>query len=129
MAGQDSSIADVIRDALHDAQDLVRGEIALAKTEARNLVSRIGIGVALLAGAAVALALGLILLMMTVAWAISSVLGWPVWAGFGIATLLAFILTAALAYLGKKRLTAGLNMPRTFETMKENLEWMRARKS
>jgi len=129
MAGQDSSIADVIRDALHDAQDLVRGEIALAKTEARNLVSRIGIGVALLAGAAVALALGLILLMMTVAWAISSVLGWPVWAGFGIATLLAFILTAALAYLGKKRLAAGLNMPRTFETMKENLEWMRARKS
>ena len=127
MASYEPSIADVIKSALRDAQDLVRGEIALAKAEAREEIGRISMGVGLLAGAAIAAVLGLVFLMATIAWAISEVLAWPVWAGFGIVTVLALILAGILAYMGKSRLTAARHMPRTIDTLKENMEWMRAR--
>ena len=127
MASYEPSIADVIKSALRDAQDLVRGEIALAKAEAREELGRISTGAALLAGAAAAAVLGLVFLLATIAWAISEVLAWPVWAGFGIVTLLALILAGVLAYMGKSRLTAARHMPRTVDTLKENMEWMRAR--
>jgi uncharacterized membrane protein YqjE len=127
MATYEPSIADVIKSALRDAQDLVRGEIALAKAEAREEFSRISIGAGLLAAAAVAAVLGLVFLMGTIAWAISEGLAWPVWAGFGIVTLLTFILAGILASVGKRRLSAARHMPRTVDTLKENMEWMRAR--
>jgi len=44
MNGHNDSIADVLRSTLHDAQDLVRGEIALAKAELRQEVGRIRTG-------------------------------------------------------------------------------------
>jgi hypothetical protein len=125
----DSSIAGVLKEALRDAQELVRGEIALAKAEAREELSRLGTGAALLAGAAVMAVIAIVLLMTTFAWAISEVSGWPVWAGFAIVTVLAFVIAGALALIGKKRLVAARHMPRTVDTMKENLEWMRARTS
>ena len=53
MTGYDQSIADVIKGTLRDAQDLVRGEIALAKAELREEVNRVGRGVAALAAAGV----------------------------------------------------------------------------
>jgi uncharacterized membrane protein len=65
--------------------------------------------------------------MATIAWAISEGLGWPVWAGFGIVTLLALITAGILAYVGKNRLTAARHMPRTVDILKENMQWMRAR--
>jgi hypothetical protein len=129
MANHDSSIAEVLREAVRDAQDLVRGEIALAKAEAREEVSRLGIGAALLAGAAIAGVIAFVLLMTTLAWAISEVSGWPVWAGFGIVTVFTFLIAGALALVGRKRLTSGRHMPRTVDTLKENMQWMRARTS
>jgi hypothetical protein len=129
MANHDSSIAGLLKEALRDAQELVRGEIALAKAEAREEVSRLGTGAAVLAGAAVAAGIAFVLMMTTFAWAISEVAGWPVWAGFAIVTVLTFLIAGALALIGRKRLASARHMPRTVDTMKENLEWMRARTS
>jgi hypothetical protein len=129
MATHEPSIADLIKSAVRDAQDLVRGEIALAKAEARQEISRVGMAAALLAGAAFAGLLGIVLLMTTLAWAISETLAWPVWAGFGIVTLLALLVAGGLAYAGRSRLTAARHMPNTVDTLKENMEWMRARTS
>jgi hypothetical protein len=129
MATQNTSIADVIRGAVRDAQDLVRGEIALAKAEAREEVRRLRAGAALVAGAAIAGVVGLVFLLTTVAWALSEGLGWPVWAGFGIVTALMLITAGALAYLGRARLGVGRHMPLTVDTVKENMQWMRARTS
>jgi uncharacterized membrane protein YqjE len=129
MANHESSIAEVIRDAVRDAQDLVRGEIALAKAEAREEISRLGMAVAMLAGAALAAVIGIIFLLTAFAWAISEVAGWPVWAGFAIVTLLTLLSAGVLGYVGRNRLSRGRHMPRTVDTVKENLEWMRARTS
>lgn len=129
MAAHEPSIAELIRNAVHDGQELVRSEIALAKAEARDAVRRAGTAAAMLAGAAIAAIIGVVLLMTTLAWAISETLVWPVWAGFGIVTLLVLVTAAALAYIGRSRLVATKAMPRTVDTLKENMEWMRARTS
>ncbi|MGE3705193.1 MAG: phage holin family protein, partial [Vicinamibacterales bacterium] len=88
MATHEPSIADAIRSAVRDAQDLVRSEIALAKAEVREEVGRLSQGAAYLAIAAVAGIIGLVFLMTTIAWGIAELLAWPAWAGFGIVTLL-----------------------------------------
>ena len=129
MATQDTTIVDVIRSAIRDAQDLVRGEIALAKAEAREEVRRLGAGAAMLAGAALAGIIGLVFLLTTLAWGLSEGLGWPVWAGFGIVTVLMLIAAGALAFMGRARLGHERHMPLTVDTVKENMQWMRARTS
>ena len=129
MANHDSSIVDVLKEAVRDAQELVRGEIALAKAEAREEVSRLGTAAALLAGAAVAAVIAIVLVTMTAAWAISEMSGWPVWAGFGIVAVFTFLVAGALGLAGRKRLTSARHMPRTVDTLKENMQWMRARTS
>ena len=129
MASNETSIMEVISSAVRDAQDLVRGEIALAKAEARAEISRLGAGAAMLAAAAVAGLIGTIFLLATIAWAISETLSWPIWAGLGIVTLVTLIAAAALAVIGRGRIRAEKRMPLTIETMKENMQWMRARTS
>ena len=81
-------------------------KLALAKAEVRQEVSRIRAGIVAFAGAAVAAIVALILLATTVAWGISEGLGWPVWAGFAIVTVLMIVvgscpcLSRATALLG-----------------------------
>ena len=129
MTAHEPSIADVIKNAIRDTQDLVRSEVALAKAEIRQEVHRVGVGAGLLAGAALAAAIAVIFLMTTIAWAITDTLLWPVWAGYGMVTALLLLSAGALAYVGKKRITAERHMPRTVDALKENIEWMRARTS
>ena len=129
MATYEPSIADVIRNAIRDAQDLVRSEVALAKAEVREEVRRVSVGAGLLAGAALAAAIAVIFLMTTVALAIAVLLGWPLWSGFGIVTVFVALAAGALYYIGRKRITAARHMPRTVDALKENIEWMRARTS
>jgi hypothetical protein len=129
MATYEPSIADVIKNAIRDAQDLVLSEVALAKAEVREEVRRVSVGAGLLAGAALAAAVAVIFLMTTVALAIAVLLGWPLWSGFGIVTVFVALAAGALGYIGKKRITAARHMPRTVDALKENIEWMRARTS
>jgi hypothetical protein len=83
----------------------------------------------MLAGAALAGVIGLVFLLTTLAWGLSEGLGWPVWTGFGIVTALTLIAAGALAYVGRARLGRERHMPLTVDTVKENMQWMRARTS
>ena len=106
MGTYEPSIGDVIRSAIRDAQDLVRSELALAKAEVREEIRRASVGAGLLAGAALAAVMAVIFLMTTVALAIAVLLGWPVWSGFGIVTMLVALAIwlgatlSALAWIG-----------------------------
>lgn len=129
MATHEPSIVDVITNALRDAQELVRGEIALAKAEAREEIRRFAAGAALLAAAAVLGVAGVFFLLATVAWGLSYGFGWPVWAGLAVVAVLTFAGAAVLAVVGRGRIQREQRMPLTVKTMKENMEWMRARTS
>lgn len=127
MNGYDNSVADVLKSAIHDAQELIRGEMTLARAELRDEVSRMGSAVAALAAAAVAGLMAVVLLLTAVAWAIAEVLAWPVWTGFALVTAVVLLAALLLAYVGRARLNGGRHMPRTVDTLRENMQWMRAR--
>lgn len=129
MPGYDQSLADLIRGTLHDAQDLVRGEIALAKAELRQEVRKVGSGAAALAAAAVAALCAVMFLLTALALGLTNALGWPAWAGFAIVGGLVLVIALALAMMGKRRFNGEQRMPLTTETMRETMQWTRARKA
>lgn len=129
MAMYDQSIVDTIKSAIGDAQELVRGEIALAKAELRAEVRTMAAAALLLCGAAVMALIGLVFLCSTIAWGISEGAGWPVWAGMGIVTAVVLIAAALLAMAGRRSFARQRHMPLTTETMKENATWMQRRTS
>ena len=101
-AAEQRTIGQLVADATHDVQHIVRGEIALAKAEVSGKASRMGKGVGLLVGAGVVALFGVLFLLHTLARVIAIWL--PVWAGYGIVTLVLLIVAAILGLLGKKAL-------------------------
>ena len=83
-------------------QGIVRSEIALAKAEVSAGAKVMGKGAALLGAAAFLGLLGLIFLFHTIARVIAVWL--PVWAGYGITTLILLIVAGVLGLMGKKSL-------------------------
>jgi hypothetical protein len=65
---------------------------------------------------------------MAVAWAIPSMTGWAAWTGFAVVGALVLAIALALAMMARSRFKGARHMPLTVETMKENVQWTRARK-
>lgn len=108
--GPERTIGQLVADATHDVQGIVRSEIALAKAEVSSGAKVMGKGVGLLAGAGFIALLGLIFLFHTLARVIAVWL--PVWAGYGIVTLIMFIAAAVLGLLGKNALAKAKPSPK-----------------
>ncbi len=101
-SGTERTIGQLVADATHDLEGIVRGEIALAKAEVTDGAKVLGKGAGLLAGAAFLALIGFIFLLHSAAWGISTWL--PVWAGYLIVAVVVLIVGAILALLGKKAL-------------------------
>jgi tetrahydromethanopterin S-methyltransferase subunit C len=101
-SGTERTIGQLVADATHDLEGIVRGEIALAKAEVTSGAKVIGKGVGLLAGAAFLALMGVVFLLHSAAWGIAEWL--PVWAGYLIVAVVVLIIGAVLALLGKKAL-------------------------
>lgn len=100
--GTERTIGQLVADATHDIEGIVRGEIALAKAEVTAGAKVVGRGAGLLAGAGFVALLGLIFLFHTVAEVIAIWL--PLWAGYLITTGLLFLVAGVLGLLGKNAL-------------------------
>jgi uncharacterized membrane protein YqjE len=119
------STGTLVKDLSQQASTLVRQEIQLAKTEMAEKTQRAGTAVGLLAAAGVAglLALGsltaLLILVLDDAM--------PNWAAALCVTLLWALVGAALAFLGRQKLSdVGSPVPeKTVETVKEDIEWLK----
>ncbi len=92
------TIGQLVADATHDVKHIVRGEIALAKAEMQGKAQVMGKGVGMLGAAAVLGLMGLLFVFTTLALVIA--LWLPVWAGFGIVTLLLLVVAGILAKIG-----------------------------
>ena len=95
----EASIKALVAAAVADLQRLVKAQIALAKLELQQTGRAAGkTGIFLVSALSMA-ALGGIFLLVTLAYVLVA-LGLPVWAGFGIVTLVLFIAAAILGLLG-----------------------------
>jgi hypothetical protein len=113
------SSAELAQDIVHEAQDLVRLEVELAKQELRELATRNGIAAGLLVFGTVLLGLAVLvvlpLLLLVVLWD-NHVLGAVIW-------LTAYVVAGA-ALLLAGRLLLRLEPPRrTLSSLEETKQW------
>ena len=129
MPGYDQSLADLLKGTLTDVQDLVRGEVALAKAELRQEARKVGAGAAALAAAGVAGLIAVVFLLTALAWGLTAALEWPAWTGFALVGGVLLMVALVLAMMGRKRFNGERRMPLTTESMRETMQWTRARKA
>ena len=103
------TIGQLVADATHDLEGIVRGEIALAKAEVSSGAKVLGKGAGLLAGAAFLALMGFAFILHSAAWGIAEWL--PVWAGYLIVAVVVLIVAAVLGLLGKKALETARPAP------------------
>ncbi|MBR7743399.1 phage holin family protein [Phycicoccus sp. BSK3Z-2] len=92
------TIGQLVADATHDVQAIVRSEIDLAKAEIAAGAKAKGTGIGLFAGAGFVALLGVIFLFHTLARVIAIWL--PVWAGYLVVTVFMFVVAAVVGLVG-----------------------------
>ena len=108
-SGTERTIGQLVADATHDLEGIVRGEIALARAEVTSGAKVLGKGAGLLAGAGFLGLMGFVFLLHSAAWGIGEVL--PVWAGYLIVAAVVILVAAVLALLGRKSLQTARPAP------------------
>lgn len=122
------SLGDLVGQLSSDLSRLVRQEITLAKTEAKEEATAAGKGIGLLGGAGVAGDIALIFVSLTVMFALDAVM--PIaWAAL-IVTVVWAVAAAVLAQAGRKQLRqVPPPLDETTQTLKEDAQWARSLKS
>jgi Na+/melibiose symporter-like transporter len=124
----DRSVGQLLGDVTRELQALVRKELELARAETKEELQRAGaagkrFGVAGLAGY-----LAVVMLSFAAAWALTAVMPTG-WAFFAVGVVLG-VVAAAMARQGRSRLREFHPVPQeTAETLKEDVEWLKSRKS
>lgn len=119
---EQESIGSLLSGLIGDLQQLIRGEVTLAKTEIREELASAARGVGMLGAAAVVSLVGLIVLMFGVAAYLEKWL--EDWQAMGIVGLVLIALAVVIGLLGKRRLQASAITPdRTIASLKEDKEW------
>lgn len=122
--GTERTIGQLVADATHDLQGIVRGELALAKAEVTSGAKVIGKGAGLLAGAAFLGLMGLVFVLHGLSWVIAEWL--PVWAGYLIVALVLLVVAGVLGLLGKKALEGAKPAPeRAIDQGKQTIETLK----
>jgi uncharacterized membrane protein YqjE len=118
---EDRSLGAIVRGLTEDFSTLFRSEVALAKLELKETVSKLGGGIGLFAGALFCGLFGLTLLLVTLILVIAIWI--PAWASTLIIAVLLFAVTGILASMGKKKFSAVQFVPNeTVSSVKADVE-------
>lgn len=97
----DTSIKGLLATAARDFSRLAKAQVELAQVELKDTGKAVAKTSGLIIGGVALMSLGFIFLMVMLAYVLVAV-GLPVWAGFGIVTLLLMIIGVLLLLLGRK---------------------------
>lgn len=118
---EERSLGEITSDLMDNASTLIRQEVALAKAEVKQSVTRAGSGVGMLVGAGIAGLLALIALTLMLWWAIGVALGSPQEPSLGISGLIVTaiwaIVAGILAMVGKGQLDKIKGLEKTTDTI------------
>ena len=124
----DRSLGQVFSDLSTDLSTLMKQEVELAKVELKDEVGKLGKGAGMLGGAGLAGWFVLLFLSLALMFLLDNWL--PIEAAALITTGLWAAIAATLALVGRKQLQqANPGLPKTQETLKEDVQWARAQKS
>ena len=121
-ASSPSSVGGLVRGAIDDVRELFREELALAKAEIREEISRVTTAGTKLGIAGVALWFGAMFILAATALGLAAALEWPAWAGFGIVGVLLAIVGAVAGLSARRSLREVRTLPRTVGTIKETFQ-------
>lgn len=102
--GSRESLGDVVGRVVQQVQGLIRGEVELAKAQAKEKVAAIGIGGAMFGAAGFLAFIAFLLLITTAVLALALVM--PAWLAALIMALVFLLIAGILALLGKRALAA-----------------------
>lgn len=114
------TIGQLVADASKDVSELVRHEIALAKTELKQEAVAAGAGIGLFVAAGLFGFAGFLFVWVTAALGLMAA-GLAGWAAFGIVTLVLLVIAGILALIGKGRMQKVGKPERTIETSKKTV--------
>lgn len=114
-------MSTLLRSALDDVRDLFREEVALARAEIRQDMSRVSTAATAFGSAAVAGWFGGMFILTAIALGLAEGLNWPLWTGFGIVGVVLAIIGVVLYASGRRAVSELRGLPRTTATVKETL--------
>jgi hypothetical protein len=121
------SLGELFSELSNETAGLVQAHIELAKTEIRDEVKETARAAGMFAGAGVSAFFAVLLLSFAVAWGLAEVMA----AGFAFLIVgLAWAVAAAVLALVARNKAAEIGKPDdTIDTLKEDVEWARQRRS
>jgi uncharacterized membrane protein YqjE len=126
--GDDRSLGQVFSELSGDLSTLMKQEIELAKVELKSEVGKVGKGAGMLGGAGLAGWFVLLFLSLALMFLLDNWL--PLEAAALITTGVWAVIATVLALIGRKQLQeANPQLPKTQETLKEDVQWAKAQKS
>jgi threonine/homoserine/homoserine lactone efflux protein len=123
--GSEPTIGQLVANASKDLSGLIRGEIALAKTELKKTAVAAGTGAGMFGAAAFLGVLVIILLSIAAAYGLTAAGLHPAIA-FLIVAGAYLLIAAVLVFLGMRALKSAKGPQRTIETSKESVEVLKA---
>jgi uncharacterized membrane protein YqjE len=123
----DASLGELVSELTAELSTLFRQEVQLAKVEVRRDAANAGRAGGMLGGAGVAAWLGALMASLALAWLLDQAMNRAV--AFLIVAVLWAIAAAALFVAGRNQLRSVRGAPQTRETIKEDIEWAKAKKS
>jgi uncharacterized membrane protein YqjE len=105
----EKGLGEIVAEVSEKASLLVRQEVELAKAEVTDKVKKLARGAAMGAAAGVFLIFGVTMLFHFFAWFINDLFNWAnlVWPGYGIVTLVLFIVAALAAFIAARLFKKG----------------------
>ena len=121
------SLGDIVGDIASDLSTMVRSELELAKTEAKQEVSKAGKGAGLLGGAAMSGWLALLFLSLCAMYLLDNSMEIE-WAALIVFAVWA-VIAAIAASLGRKQMQqVNPKLETTQKTLKEDVQWAKNQK-
>jgi uncharacterized membrane protein YqjE len=116
------SLGDTVTGIVQDLQEIVRGEVQLAKTEIKEDASQMGKALGMIGAAAFLGLTGFIFLMLGVTYLINKSL--EMWLSAGIVGLALLIIGGIVGMVGKSQMQQANFVPeQTIDSVKEDKEW------
>jgi uncharacterized membrane protein YqjE len=124
----EKSLRELVSEMTSEVSQLFRSEIELAKTEAKEEAAKAAKAGAMFGVAGFLGYLAIFMLSFAAAWALATVI--PDGLAFLIIGIVYVVVAAVCFLVGRKRVQEFSPVPQeTVETLKEDVEWARARKS
>lgn len=127
-AEQQESVGSLLSGIIQDLQEMVRGEVALARTELREDAMGMGRGVATIAAGALVGVTGFIFLMLGATYLLNK---WvQMWIAAAIVGVVLAVIAAIFITKGRSTLRASnLKPEQTINSLKEDKEWAKQQMS